>query len=214
MGPQLVVNGDFSDSIAGFTSDYVYGTGGISGILQNDGQFAIATNPNDTHIDFDNYGDHTTGTGQMLVVNGAGAPNVSIWCQTITVLPNTTYFFSTWAATANWQSPAVLQFSINGDLMGSPFSLTSTTGVWSQFAESWFSGANTTATICIVNQNPAIGGNDFTLDDISFTTCDSVPAAVGCNFSVTATANAPVCVGDTVIMTATDADGYLWSPSR
>ncbi|HNB82261.1 MAG TPA: hypothetical protein PLP14_09205, partial [Chitinophagaceae bacterium] len=95
----LIPNGDFSQGNTLFSSSYVYGTGGPWGLLSNEGQYAIATNPNSTHINFASFGDHTTGTGNMMVVNGAGTPNVNIWCETINVNPNTWYDFSAWGAT-------------------------------------------------------------------------------------------------------------------
>jgi len=32
----------------------------------------------------------------MLVANGSGTPNTSVWCQTINIDPNTNYLFSAW----------------------------------------------------------------------------------------------------------------------
>ena len=167
-GSNLVVNGDFSSGATGFTSSYVPGTGGSFGPLSNAGEYLVTTNPSLAHTLFASFGDHTTGTGQMMVINGASAANVSLWCQSITVQPNTLYDFSTWVATAYAQSPAVLQFSINSVLLSTAFTAPSSTGIWSQFHTTWFSGSNSTANICIVNQNTAFNGNDFVLDDIVF----------------------------------------------
>ena len=164
----LIPNGDFSQGNTIFNSSYIYGTGGTYGLLSLEGQFAIATNPNSTHVNFANFGDHTSGTGQMMVVNGAGLANVNIWCQTINVNPNTYYDFSAWGATCVASNPAVLQFSINGTLIGTALSLPLTTGLWTQFHATWFSGSNTSITICITDQATATSGNDFAIDDISF----------------------------------------------
>ncbi len=164
----LIPNGDFSQGNTIFSSSYIYGTGGSFGLLSLEGQYAIATNPNSTHINFASFGDHTTGTGQMMVVNGAGTANVNIWCQTINVNPNTYYDFSAWGATCVASNPAILQFSINSTLIGTPLALPITTGLWTQFHATWFSGANTTITICITDQATATSGNDFAIDDISF----------------------------------------------
>lgn len=164
----FVNNGDFSAGNTGFTSGYILGTGGAWGQLSNEGTFAVTTNPASVHTNFASFGDHTTGTGQMMVVNGAATANVSVWCQTITVQPNTTYDFSAWSATCVISNPAVLQFAINGVLLGAPHNLPGVTGVWTQFHATWFSGTNTSATICITNQNTMPSGNDFAIDDIEF----------------------------------------------
>ncbi len=163
----LIQNGDFSAGLTGFSSNYVPGTGGPWGILSNEGTFAVATNPNLTHTAFASCGDHTGG-GNMLVVNGAGTPNQDVWCQTVNVTPNTNYAFGAWATSVVSNSPAILQISINGGLLGSPFTLPSATCQWTQFFQLWNSGGAVSATICIVNQNTQTGGNDFALDDIFF----------------------------------------------
>jgi hypothetical protein len=48
-------------------------------------------------------------------------------------------------------------------------------GGWQFLGTTWNSGANTSAILRIVNQNTALGGNDFALDDIHFSTESSVP---------------------------------------
>ncbi len=171
LSSNLIANGDFSSGSTGFTSDYVVGTGGTWGPLSAEGTYMVSNNPTATHSNFPNFGDHTSGTGNMMVVNGSGIANTSVWCQTITILPNTNYNFSTWVTTcvaSGIPEVAKLQFAINGVLLGSVFSPTLAPGQWTQFSAAWNSGSNTTATICIENQNTVLSGNDFALDDIFF----------------------------------------------
>lgn len=162
----LIVNGDFSQGNTGFESDYVPGTGGQYGLLSNEGQYAVANNANLTHNDFTNCTDHTGGGG-MLVVNGSGQIN-NLWCQDITVQPNTDYLFSAWVTSVIADSPARLQFSVNGINLGMPFNASPSICSWQNFASPWTSANATTARICIVNTNTSLGGNDFALDDITF----------------------------------------------
>jgi gliding motility-associated-like protein len=166
----LVVNGDFESGNVGFTSGYIYGTGGSWGLLSNPGQYAIATSPNLTHTNFSNFPDHTpTGVGNMLVANGASTANVAVWNQTVTVSPNTDYNFSAWIANAlNDVNVSNLQFFINNVQLGPIFSTTPIAGEWQEFNQVWNSGAATTAALSIRNQNTAGGGNDFVIDDITF----------------------------------------------
>ena len=167
----FVNNGDFSNGNTGFTSSYIvpgmpYGT---YGQLSNEGTYAVTTNPNLVHTNFASFPDHTGNTGgQMMVINGASASNTSIWCETITVQPNTTYDFSAWGASTTATNPAVLQFSINGTLLGTPLSLPGVNGQWAQFHATYASGTNTSITICINDQQTATSGNDFAIDDIAF----------------------------------------------
>ncbi|MCB9049010.1 MAG: gliding motility-associated C-terminal domain-containing protein [Lewinellaceae bacterium] len=163
----LIFNGNFSAGDNGFDSDYIYGTGGSVGLLTQEGQYAIATNPRNTHNQFVNCADHTGGNGNMMVVNGSGMPD-SVWCQTVTVQPNTEYAFSAWVTSVVSQNPADLQFFINGFPLGPQYDAVPTTCNWQQFAQYWPSGSATSARICIVNVNENPAGNDFALDDISF----------------------------------------------
>ena len=160
----LVVNGDFTNGATGFTSQY---SNNCSAPMPQSA-YCINENPNEQNIAFPVFGDHTTGAGNMMIVDGATVANRSIWCQTVNVTPNTDYEFSTWIATVISQNPARLQFSINGVTLGNIFVASSIQGVWNQFFNTWNSGAATSADICILNQNTIAQGNDFAIDDISF----------------------------------------------
>ena len=185
----LIVNGDFSAGNTGFTSGYAYTPPPNS----SQGQYWVSTNAQPWNGGMAPCGDHTTGTGNMLLVNGATTANVSVWCETINVIPNTDYAFSTWLATLTASNPAQLQFSINGALLGPVFTASITNCIWQQFYSTWNSGANTTASICVVNQNTIASGNDFALDDISFS---------------------PLCTGtDTVIVTVNNPDTVILNPA-
>jgi gliding motility-associated-like protein len=104
----------------------------------------------------------------MMVVNGETTIGAEVWCETVNVLPNTDYVFETWVTTVVASNPAQLQFSINGVLVGNVFQAPSSNCLWLQFFEVWSSGGNTTAEICITNQNTIASGNDFAIDDIFF----------------------------------------------
>jgi hypothetical protein len=155
-------NGDFEAGNTGFSSNYLYSPAN----LVPEGVYAITPNPNNQHPGFSPCGDHTSGSGNMMAVNGAGTPNQNIWCQTVSVTPNTDYVFIAWATSLIPVSPAILQFSANGNLLGSSFQISPSTCMWQQYYTIWNSGAATSATFCIVNQNTVQSGNDFALDDI------------------------------------------------
>lgn len=173
---ELIVNGDFEAGNVGFTSSYTYVNPGIVNGMYPEATYTVNSNPNFNHNNF--WGrDHTTGSGNLMIINGAGSP-VNIWEQTVTVLPNTTYYFSAWAMSLNSVPPyAQLQFNVNGMNVG-------TTAVlgprapnnnppydWVRFYGTWTSGpSTTTAVVSIVDLQTALGGNDFGLDDISFGT--------------------------------------------
>ena len=206
--PNLVINGDFENGNTGFTSAYIYGTGGTWGLLSNPGQYAIATSPNLTHTNFSNCPDHTpTGVGNMLVANGSSTPNTAVWCQTVSVSPNTDFIFSAWIGNAlNDANVSNLQFTINSVQLGNIFSTTPIACTWSQYYETWNSGMNTSAQLCIVNQNTLGGGNDFILDDIYFSAaCNQVDTVIVSydTSTVEAGANLAFCENETESFTAT-----------
>lgn len=123
IGTNLITNGNFEAGNTGFSTDYIVGTGGTYGQLSNAGTYAISTSPNLVHTNFAVCSDHTPSGTQMMIVNGSGSPNTDVWCQTVSVDPNTDYSFSVWTASAiAGANVAQLQFSINGGILGSVFS--------------------------------------------------------------------------------------------
>lgn len=185
----LISNGDFESGNVDFTSDYIYSPGD----LWPEGVYDVITNPQSSHSNFAPCADHTSGAGNMMVVNGAGTPNQNVWCQTVTVNPNTQYVFSAWLTSVVSASPALLQFSINGTPIGSIFGPTSQVCNWSNFFTLWNSGGNGSATICIVNMNTALSGNDFAIDDILFAPTCLVTDTVRVNvINITAAASPAV----------------------
>ncbi|MGD9929768.1 MAG: PKD-like domain-containing protein [Mangrovibacterium sp.] len=225
----LVTNGDFeatfNPSNPGFITGYInqqnFYTGSSTSGLYPEGKYAVNTNAHNYHPSF--YGrDHTTGSGKFLMLNGStSTPVKTIWEQTVTVEPNTNYYFSAWGMNLNPASPARLRFEVNGVQVGTIADLniapkpTSDAQVnldnWIRFYSDplWNSGTNTTAVIRIINLNTDAGGNDYGLDDISFGTLDATP------FTATPTANTP-CEGETLQLTANVGGGnepiiYNWS---
>lgn len=202
----LVFNGDFSLGNTGFTSQYAYCN--TTNCLWPTATYAVGTNAALFHNNFVGF-DHTTGNGNFMIVNGSGTPNTEVWCQTIVVTPNTTYQFSTWVQSCVTSSPAILQFNINGQAIGPNFVAPSSLFTWEEFYATWNSGSNTTADICIVNQNIAQSGNDFGLDDIAFSPC--IPCQIQ---QLTASNDTTVCESEPVPLNATanSTVTFQWSP--
>lgn len=229
---ELVVNGDFTAGNSGFTSGYFYQPD-VAGNMElyndvspvNNG-YGVGTSGQNYHPDFWGF-DHThntTGSRNFMIVNGHGS--ITIWQETVTVQPNTDYYFSAWAMSLNDASPyARLQFEVNGTAVGTIANLgagpadaaqaANSDSYWVRFYSNpkWNSGAvSGPITIRIINNENALGGNDFALDDISFGTLDPMPAT----FTPTVTGNNPACEGSTVTLTANLSGGkapytYSWT---
>jgi gliding motility-associated-like protein len=178
----LIKNGDFEQDNSNFTSRYNYKSGTGSSVLGLEGTYTVNTNPKLVHSAFNSMGDHTTGSGKMMIVNGADVSNISIWSQTISgIKPNTKYVFSAYLASCTPASPAILSFSINRQKIGSTLN-GAAVGVWKQFYTEWDSGAlSGDVTIEIVNQQLGTDGNDFALDDLSFSELCTVTANTTAN---------------------------------
>jgi hypothetical protein len=166
----IIPNGSFTGGNRGFTSGYTYldyPEIQNDNLMKPEGTFTIGADPRHVHDYWTSFGDHTTGDGGMMIVNGNRAGNVVVWSTTVDVAPDTQYDFSAWAASTYPRSPANLTFSINGVWLGQPFGLSSTTGHWQQFTARWYSGAQTTALLSLIDLNTEWYGNDFALDDIA-----------------------------------------------
>ena len=160
-GPERVTNGDFEQSITGFTSSYQYNSN-----LYGEGTYYVDSDASWHHDSFTGHGHG--GSGNFMIINGATNPGTKVWTETVSVQRNTNYAFSTYVCSVCAGAEARLQFSINGQQIGQVFSAPATTNTWIQFYQIWNSGNSTSATITILNQNTTGGGNDFGLDDISF----------------------------------------------
>ncbi|MDI1317012.1 MAG: hypothetical protein PSU83_06890, partial [Flavobacterium sp.] len=145
------------------------------------GNFAVVTNSNLLNTsDFIFGGDHTTGIGKMLVIDGntnATSPrfwkagNTGAGITTLTI--GTTYRFSYWIKSiSNLGSPANIALQITG---GTPPVITFGSTIAPAPALSWrqviytFVATATTAQIELWNTNTNAVGNDFAVDDFILT---------------------------------------------
>ncbi|MEZ4957487.1 MAG: gliding motility-associated C-terminal domain-containing protein [Saprospiraceae bacterium] len=164
--PNLVVNPAFENGNTGFFSTFAYDPMPIF-----PGTYYLTTSPSLINSNFPPCDDHTfgNGTGNMMFVNGTGNP-ADIWCETVSVNPNSYYVMSGWVAAAPL-SPPSLQFSIDGTLIGSSYAASGAGCSWEQFSASWFSGPNVSITLCVTDQSSSgngLFGDFFALDDIYF----------------------------------------------
>ena len=116
----LLVNGNFEAGNSGFSSDYVYSQLGAAAT------YTILTNPANAHEAASSFGDHTSGSGQMMALNGADSSNVVVWSQSVTVSPNAIYEFSGWVASWFPEPRANLQMRVNNTPIGTVLAPSST----------------------------------------------------------------------------------------
>lgn len=165
MSAELLVNGDFEGGNAGFTSDYNFARLD-SGVTT----FDIVQSPSQSHFLAATFGDHTSGTGLMLAVNGSTHSNDVVWRQTVSVATNAAYQFSGWTTPCIPidNNPARIRVSINGTPIMPAFQLENPPGQWLRFSAVWNSGTNPVAVIELRDEETAQSGNDLALDDLRF----------------------------------------------
>ncbi|MDT0647519.1 PKD-like domain-containing protein [Zunongwangia sp. F260] len=233
----LIENGDFEQGNTGFSTVYQF--------LQNDpgrktefydeGVYAIDTDANQYHQAFTREGDHTSGTGNFMIVNGDVNQGKVVWeTSFFEVKENRDYYFSAWTMNIdtdyvteerNFAELRILVFAREGngnevlvaestlaDLWNAQENRGIPPGEWLQFYSPtfWNSGSYTEARLQIINDNTYDQGNDFGLDDISFAELN----AVELNFNPTN--DGPVCEGGTLQLFSNLEDGrdpitYSWT---
>jgi len=89
VGQNLIDNGDFEAGNAGFDSEYNYVSSTGPTALQPPLVYTVGTDPSLYHSAWGNFGDHATGTGNMMIVNGtsveATEPEKLVWGQEVTL---------------------------------------------------------------------------------------------------------------------------------
>lgn len=163
---EMVVNGNFSDGNTGFTTSYRYS----DPMFFQPEHYTVGT--------IESFGDHTTGSGKMMIVDGAysATPLWTVWQEVFTVTTNTDYELEAWARAITYYSSAApiitLSFLVNGTEVGTLSLANPYEDYWQSFSFDWNSGSETSVTLSIVNlqTNNSVPGNDFALDDISFAT--------------------------------------------
>ncbi|MCB9250950.1 MAG: T9SS type A sorting domain-containing protein [Flavobacteriales bacterium] len=172
-----VINGDFEKGDDGFNTDYT--SCNTQGCLTA-GQYAVGRDPY-FYNSILSGNDHTSGSGNFLLLNGHGSYFNTVWSQTIKVKPFTTYYFSFWVSSLNTVSPASLFVSYNGnDMSGSGwFPAPDSTSLWKECVLFWNTGYDTSVVLSIKNLNTEADGNDFGIDDIRL-----VPSCCGAGYSI------------------------------
>lgn len=128
---------------------------------------------------FFSMGDHTSGTGNYMIVNGATSSNKKVWEYTVQVSPGVMYDFQAWTTCLFMRIVGLpslstcprLRLKINDHNVGdTTFTVPWVDGgQWTLWSQSWTAGNNiTSAKITIIDECTDADGNDFGLDDLVF----------------------------------------------
>lgn len=176
----LIANSDFEEGMSGFYTDYgTYpnGIGCIGGGVY--GSVSVVTDPSqDLGNQYCSINNYSTNGTKSLFVDGSCTSNLRFWYQTITIQPNTTYYFSgffTAASTTVGYNAATdagrIKIKINGTTLINDWINAFSCNNWTELAFSWNSGSATSATIEMINDNLQKNMNDFCMDGLYFGLC-------------------------------------------
>lgn len=166
----LVVNGNFEVGDTGFSSDYTYVTPEGNNCWEP-GIYTITTSAASCHALWEESGDHTTGDGKFMAINGRTDRISEIWLAEFAVQQDTDYVFEAFVKNlccdyASFPNTNLL-FYANDSLLGAIGG--GLAGVWEGIAATWNSGSAEVVRLTALNQSTAFHSNDYGLDDISFT---------------------------------------------
>ena len=159
----LLTNGDFEAGDTGFTTGLTADSG-----LSADGTYTITTDPSATNGYFRSIGDHTTGSGNMLAINGSTTEDTVIWSETVDVVAGEDYDFTAWIARIWGSYRNDTYLVINGvtlDTIGTPYSGLQ---AWYAYSLTWNSGSATSAVIQLTQKSTNEYSKSIALDDLSF----------------------------------------------
>ncbi|WP_299799383.1 Ig-like domain-containing protein [uncultured Maribacter sp.] len=167
----------------------------------NDGDYTIANFVNQPEGSWQpNLGDHTTGSGYMMVVNASYGVG-DFYNRTVTVTQNTTYKFSAWLVNANSDGNQTycetqpdgyilpnVRYEIrdldNANLLIASFDTgdIARTGEWINYNFEFNTGTSTNLEVALINNNTGGCGNDLALDDISLIPTSLSGGGIPCDF--------------------------------
>jgi hypothetical protein len=175
----LLLNGDFSDGSTGFSTDYSpVATDGT--VHTNPGNDAVIGNPAPAFTNgYLSYGDHTSGAGLMLFVDGSSSANAFWQEATPSLNAGTAYTFTYYVTGADAISLPDVQVLVNGAAIDPGFQVTGAGGgsQWQEVVDTFMTGSAGAYTIALVDLNTTAYGNDFTVDDLSLTGPISMPVS-------------------------------------
>lgn len=164
----FIPNGNFEEGAKRFKTAYKLAT--TKNGMVPEGTYAVAKEIGDLHHDLTTCGDHTSGKGKMLLVNGAIDAERVVWEQQTCVPSMTLLSFSVWVSNMGSSAPW-LEVRVNGKAMTNSKDVVIDECDWVELYFQWHSNTDTTVNIQIVNLNTNAGGNDFVLDDIALIGC-------------------------------------------
>ncbi len=180
VGSNIVKNGNFEQGkTTDIQSDY-----GYNEWSQGTGIYNINTKPLNPNFN-QTCGDHTSGSGKYMSLQGKSSIVGNVWMQNVTVEKNTYYQFSFWMQaiqqnSENSSTTIEMLARVGGDNVGEVFKMTTKKECsgWRQFVGNWYSGNKTSIQLAL-KLNKQMGDTyNVGLDDISFFKISNDPNSI------------------------------------
>ncbi|MEY4927369.1 MAG: hypothetical protein RI894_1805, partial [Bacteroidota bacterium] len=171
LGPNLIDNGDFEKGNHSFSSEVPYITCHEghnqcgNGKYMCSGTYTIAKSPYPCNPDWGSgLKDHTSKTGNMLILDYYEDHQARLWTQTVKVKPNTSYIFRTWVANLSpFAAPSSIQ--LIGGTQKSPIITVLNNSNWDIFSTVIKTNNETELELSINSANNGLMGYDIAFDD-------------------------------------------------
>jgi hypothetical protein len=163
----MLTNPGFEAGNVGFSSDYSYSSGGNC----CEGQYTVRSTPNTFNGVFTNPTPSSPGSSLMMVINGATVPNQRVWYASVPVVQGETYRLQLSGCTAVAGGPAILQWQVAGQLIGTAVPLPNVTRTWFVHGATWTAPSTGTVEVAVRNLNINAFPNDFYIDDMFVGAC-------------------------------------------
>ena len=141
----LIVNGDFEAGNTGFSTDLA-----LDNVFLDAGEYSILTDATTVNGSFDNEGDHTTGSGNMMAINGTTTSGILSWGQTVNVVSGTEYDLSFWMMSLFGSGSTTLGISFDGTTVKTVDNFGAGSGVWRVHGHLWIADEHSARSMFIV----------------------------------------------------------------
>lgn len=186
LGPNLVINGDFSEGNRGFNSGLTYTE---NKPVFPSGLYYIGKDAHDAHPNWLGVSRNTAIRGNILMCNGSTIEqNNWSWQQKIKVEKFRDYIFCAWLINlysdetgVGVSNPPIIEFRINGVPVSEKREFPYAPYLWNNLSAKWNSGEDSVAILEIWDLSTMEIGNDFGINEIEFRKCISEKDFQNCN---------------------------------
>jgi hypothetical protein len=162
----LVVNGDFENGNADFTS------GLVEDCTCESDSYCISEEFADKCVSFNPF--NFSGNGKFMIVDGPANTGADIWCQQINLTANEEYIFAFRGRSGQAFNLPDLQLYFGTNSSGQPVQSVSEVGDWAYYFFTYKTTTGGMTDVCLRQENFGFSSYDYALDDLFLAELDGV----------------------------------------